>query len=126
MNAPAKPHVHRDQTLVAPPANPSRHAANSQGESKKLLDIETHVRGGDNPPIPHVRTGTYRAGRTKVIKTILLTEDQYHVLFPEYFITVGLINEKVSTASQLSGTQMKSGDEVTNIVDSYTGENKYL
>lgn len=91
----------------------------------KLLNIETRRRGGDSPPIPPVRTGTYRAGRTKVIKTILLTEEQYHVLFPEYFITVGLINEKVSTASQLSGTQMKSGDEVTNVVDSYTGENKY-
>lgn len=89
----------------------------------KLLDIESMTR--ESTSLPHVRTGTYRAGSPREIKTVLLTEEQYHVLFPEYFITVGIIKEKTSAASELGGAQMKSGDEVTNAVDSYTGEKKY-
>ena len=44
------------------------------------------------------------------------------MLFPEYFITVGAIKEKVSTDSEMSGSTMKSGDEKTSIIDSYSRE----
>lgn len=77
----------------------------------RLLAIES---------LPPVRTGTY-----KNLGTIILSEEQYHALFPEYFVTVGIIKEKVSTASEMGGATMKSGDETTNIVDNYTGEEKY-
>lgn len=77
----------------------------------RLLAIES---------LPEVETGTF-----KELGTVRLTEEQYHALFPEYFVTVGIIKEKVSTASEMGGTTMKSGDEASNIVDNYTGEDKY-
>lgn len=66
---------------------------------------------------PEVNTGYYKEKRS-----VLLTERQYHVLFPEYFITVGAIKEKVSTESELGGSTMKSGDEKTSVIDSYSRE----
>ena len=67
--------------------------------------------------VPEVTTGYYKE-KHKVI----LTEEQYHVLFPEYFVSIGAIKEKVSTDSEMGGSTMKSGDEKTSIIDSYTGE----
>ena len=61
-------------------------------------------------------------GYFKDKRSVLLTERQYHVLFPEYFITVGAIKEKVSTDSEMNGSTMKSGDEKTSIIDSYSRE----
>lgn len=77
----------------------------------KLLAIES---------LPPVRTGTY-----KDLGTVILTEEQYHALFPEYFVTVGILKEKVTNASEMNGTTMKSGDAAENVVDRYTGEDKY-
>lgn len=70
--------------------------------------------------LPPIQTGTYGDR----LRTVILNEEQYHALFPEYFVTVGIIKEKVSTASEMGGSTMKSGDETTNIVDRYTGEEK--
>lgn len=61
-------------------------------------------------------------GYFKDKRSVLLTERQYHVLFPEYFITVGAIKEKVSTESEMGGSTMKSGDEKTSVIDSYSRE----
>lgn len=61
-------------------------------------------------------------GYFKDKRSVLLTERQYHVLFPEYFITVGAIKEKVSTESDMGGSTMKSGDEKTSVIDSYSRE----
>lgn len=66
---------------------------------------------------PEVTTGYFKDKRS-----VLLTERQYHVLFPEYFITVGAIKEKVSTESDMGGSTMKSGDEKTSVIDSYSRE----
>lgn len=53
-------------------------------------------------------------------QSVLLTEQQYHVLFPEYFISFGAIKEKVKTETDMSGSTMKSGDEKTSVIDSYS------
>ena len=76
----------------------------------KLLEIEG---------VPEVTTGYYKDKRN-----IILTEQQYHVLFPEYFVSVGAIKEKVSTASEMGGSTMKSGDEKTSIIDSYSRDDE--
>lgn len=74
----------------------------------RLLSIEGET---------EVTTGYFKDKRS-----VLLTERQYHVLFPEYFITVGAIKEKVSTESEMGGSTMKSGDEKTSVIDSYSRE----
>jgi hypothetical protein len=76
-----------------------------------LLSIES---------LPPVQSGTYGD-----IRTVILTEEQYHALFPEYFVTVGILKEKVTSATDMGNTTMKSGDEASSIIDNYTGENKY-
>lgn len=70
--------------------------------------------------LPPVNRGMYRSKRK-----VILTEEQYHALFPEYFVTVGIIKEKVSSESELGGAKMKSGDEGSSVIDNYTGEQQY-
>lgn len=70
--------------------------------------------------LPPVNRGMYRDKRK-----VILTEEQYHALFPEYFVTVGIIKEKVSSTSELGGAKMKSGDEGSSVIDNYTGEQQY-
>ena len=53
-------------------------------------------------------------------QNVLLTEQQYHALFPEYFISFGAIKEKVKSESEMGGSTMKSGDEKTSVIDSYS------
>lgn len=67
--------------------------------------------------LPSVNFGSF--GDTR---NIILTETQYHALFPEYFITVGSIKDSVKSESEMGTTTMKSGDEASTVIDSYTGE----
>lgn len=53
-------------------------------------------------------------------QNVLLTEQQYHALFPEYFTSFGAIKEKVKSESEMGGSTMKSGDEKTSVIDSYS------
>ena len=69
--------------------------------------------------LPGVNTSQYNG-----LNTVLLSEEQYHALFPEYFVTVGILKTKEKTATEMGTTMMKSGDESTNIIDRYTGEDE--
>ena len=77
----------------------------------QLLKIES---------LPPVQTGVYRND-----DIVILTEEQYHALFPEYFVTFGSIKESVTSESEMGGSTMKSGDEAATVIDTYTGENKH-
>ena len=69
--------------------------------------------------LPTIKGGVYRS-----LNTVILTEEQYYALFPEYFVTVGSIKEKVSSESEMGGSTMKSGDETASVIDRYTGDDK--
>lgn len=77
----------------------------------KLLAIEN---------LGPVESGTYRN-----LGTVIMSEAQYRAIFPEYFVTFGIIKDKLKTETEMGKATMKSGDEAGSVIDNYTGEEKF-